>query len=334
MASSAFAEDFNYAKRWGFGGSAGYSSPFFGNTFNKAADGGESWGAHVRYHLCESCGIEAAFTKQEFSDTNSALQVTDFTFFKRLRPLERLTPVIGAGLGAVDITHYNPSSLKLGAKLRAGVEYAINQAFSLGLNVDYQHVNKMLFAANLPGHNIHTLGARVGLTYYFGPAHKDHTPAQAAPVAAAAAPTDNDHDGVMGSKDKCPNSAPGTKVNAYGCAEAEKATMHLEVEFETGKAVVAQGYDNDLKELAAFMSEHPTTKIEVQGHTDSSGSKALNDKLSQSRADAVRNHLVNELKVDGSRVWAKGYGSASPHGDNKTAEGRKLNRRVVAVIHQ
>ncbi len=337
IATSAFAEDFNYANRWGIGGSAGYNTPVFGNIFNNAADSGETWGAHVRYHLCSSCGIEAAFTKQEFSDVKAALQVTDLTFFKRLRPLARLTPVIGAGLGVVDISNYDPSSLKFGAKLRAGVEYALNQAFSLGLNVDYQHVNKMIMGDNLPGRNIHTLGARVGLTYYFG---KSSSPAEkaapaAAPVAAAAAVDgDGDNDGVKDSADKCPASAAGAKVNAYGCAEAEKASVHLEVEFASGKTEVAHGYDSDLKELAAFMSEHPSTKIEIQGHTDSSGAKALNDKLSKGRAEAVKNHLVNVLKADGTRITAKGYGPSMPIADNTSVEGRQKNRRVIAIINE
>ena len=336
IATSAFAEDFNYAGRWGIGGSAGYNTPVFGNIFNNAADGGETWGAHVRYHFCKSCGVEAAFTRHEFADVNSALQVTDLTLFKRLRPLERFTPVIGAGLGVVDISHYDPSSLKLGMKLRAGAEYALNQAWSLGLNLDYQHVNKMLFSDNLPGRNIHALAARVGLTWYFGSPKSEKAPvAAAAPVAAKVAQDgDSDNDGVADSADKCPATAPGTKVNAYGCAAAEKATVTLNVQFDSGKTSISSGYEENLKEIAAFMAEHQSTKIEIQGHTDSSGSKALNDKLSQARAEAVRNHLVNSLKVDGARITAKGYGPAMPVADNATTEGRQQNRRVIAVINE
>lgn len=337
FASSAIAGDFNYSHRWGIGGSAGYNTPVFGNIFNDAADGGETWGAHVRYHLCDSCGLEAAFTKHEFKDVKSALQVTDLTFFKRLRPLERFTPVIGAGLGVVDISNYDPSSLKLGAKIRAGAEYALNQAWSLGFNVDYQHVNKMLMGDNLPGRNIHALAARLGLTWYFGSANSQ----KSAPVAAATAAlakvaqaADGDEDGVADSADKCTTSAAGAKVNAYGCAEAEKATIQLNVQFDSGKATIASGYEENLKEIAAFMSEHPSTKIEIQGHTDSSGSKAINEKLSQIRAEAVRNYLVSELQADGSRITAKGYGPAMPIADNSSVEGRQKNRRVIAVINE
>lgn len=292
-------------------------------------------GAHVRYHLCKSCGLEASFTKHEFSDKKSALQVTDLLLFKRLSPLARFTPVIGAGAGVVDITHYDPNSLKLGLKLRGGAEYALNQAFSLGLNVDYQHVNKMLFGDNLPSGNIHVLAARVGLTYYFGKGSSQTAAVAAVPVAAMKAmDKDSDNDGVIDNKDKCPNTAAGTKVNAYGCAEAEKASVKLNVQFASGKSTIAPGYDNDLKELAAFMSEHPTTKIEIQGHTDNSGSKVLNKKLSQTRADSVKGYLVNQLGADASRITAVGLGDEQPVEENTTLEGRQKNRRVIAVIHE
>lgn len=336
LSSSVFAGEFNYSKRWGIGGSAGYNTPVFGNIFNNSADAGETWGVHARYHLSETYGLEAAFSKHEFDDVKSALEVTDLTFFNRLRPTERLTPVIGAGLGVVDISNYDPNSLKLGLKLRAGAEYALNQAFSLGLNIDYQHVNKMLMGDNLPGRNIHVLAARVGLTWYFG-SPKSHTAPVAAkeatPVAAQVTQDgDGDADGVLDSADKCPTSAAGSKVNAYGCAEAEKATISLNVQFDTSKATIKSGYEANLKEIADFMSQHPSTKIEIQGHTDSSGAKILNDKLSQARADSVRNYLVNDLKADGSRITAKGYGPAVPIADNKTVDGRQTNRRVIAII--
>jgi OOP family OmpA-OmpF porin len=327
----ALADTFDYSKKFGIGGSFGYNTPIFGNNFNTEADSGETWGVHARYHLCASCGIEAAFTKQEFSDTKSALQVTDVLFFHRLKAMERFTPVLGAGVGVVDITHYDPNSLKLGFKIRAGAEYALNKAFSLGLNVDYQNVTKMLFSDNLPGRNINTLAARLGLTWYFGGADST-TAAVAAPVVIKATDKDSDNDGVLDSKDKCPATAEGIKVNAYGCAEKEKAEVKLNVQFAVGKTTIAPGYDSDLKELAVFMSEHPNTKIEIQGHTDSSGSKAINKRLSESRAQAVKTHLVNELKVDAARVDAKGYGDELPVASNDTPEGKQANRRVVAII--
>ena len=327
----AQAQTYDYSKKWGIGGSFGYNTPIFGNPFNNAADGDETWGLHVRYHLNQKSGLEAAFTRHEFSDVRSAVQVTDVTWFNRVNPTSRFTPVWGLGAGVVDITKTDPKNLKLGLKARAGAEYALTEAFSLGLNVDYQHVNKMFFADNLPSRNIHILAARVGLTWYFGGAAKAAAAATTAAVAKVI-DLDSDKDGVSDKKDKCPGTPAGVKVNAYGCALEEKATVNIDVKFNSGKAELDHAYDSDLKEMAAFMAEHPKTKIEIQGHTDSSGSKALNKRLSQQRADSVKNYLVKELKVDASRLTAKGHGDEMPVGDNKTQEGRTKNRRVVAVI--
>lgn len=327
----AFANTYDYSKKWGIGASYGYNTPVFGNTFNTAADADDTWGLHLRYHLNESTGLEAGFTKHEFEDTTSAIQVTDVTWFKRLKATDRLSPIFGAGAGVVDITNYAENNLKLGLKLRAGAEYALTQCLSLGLNIDYQHVDKMFFSDNLDIGNIEILSGRVGLTWYFG---KTAAAAAAATTAVVAqvVDLDSDKDGISDKKDKCPGTAEGITVNAYGCAEKEKASVHLNVQFSSGKSTIASGYDADLKELAAFMSEHPTTKIEIQGHTDSSGSKAINKSLSQKRADSVKAYLVNELKVDESRVHAVGYGDEMPVSDNSTADGRSKNRRVIAVI--
>ncbi len=334
LASQAVsAQSYDYSKKWGFGGSAGFNTPIFGNTLNTLADADATWDLHVRYHLNKSSGLELAFTKHELSDTNITAQVTDVTWFKRLSPTSRLTPIIGAGAGVVDLTNYDPNSLKLGLKLRGGLEYALNEAFSLGLNVDYQHVNKMLFAANLPTRNAHIIAGRVGVTWYFGGAA---TAAIAGATAAVAKVVntdgDFDNDGVLNSKDKCPNTAAGVVVNAYGCAVAEKATVKLNVHFASGKSDISNAYDAELKTIADFMKEHTTTKIQIQGHTDNSGTKALNKKLSQSRADAVKNYLVSNLGVDASRLEAVGFGDEQPVADNKTAEGKLENRRVIAVI--
>lgn len=330
--TSAQAQNYDYSKKFGIGASWGYNTPVFGNAFNDAADSDQTFAFHARYHLNSSYGLEAAFAKHEFSDVRTAAQVTDVTFFKRLKATDRLSPILGLGAGVVDLTHYAPENLKLGLKARAGVEYALTNCLSLGLNLDYQHVNKMLFAANLPSGNIHVLAARAGLTWYFGTAKQAPATTQAAPVAAAVVDGDSDNDGVKNSKDKCPGTAAGVEVNAYGCAKEEKAEVKLNINFSLGKSEVDHNYDNDLKDIAAFMSEHPKTKIEIQGHTDSTGSKIINDKLSQARANSVRNYLVNDLKVDSSRITAKGYGSSSPVANNATKEGQATNRRVIAVI--
>jgi OOP family OmpA-OmpF porin len=77
------------------------------------------------------------------------------------------------------------------------------------------------------------------------------------------------------------------------------------------------------------MVQYPEVKITIEGHTDNVGGKADNQKLSQARADTVKNAIV-AAGVDASRLSAVGYGDTKPIADNKTDEGRAQNRRVVA----
>lgn len=335
LSSITYAQSYDYTKKFGLGGSVGYNGPLFGNMFNTEANEGESFGIHGRYHLNKFYALEAAFAKHEFNKTTKALNVYDVTMFRRLLPLSRFTPIVGFGAGVVDIPNYGEDNLKLGLKLRGGIEYALTQALSLGLYADYQHVNKMFFQKNLDQHNIHVLAARVGLTWYFGQCAKSTEASKSTtPVSSTKAAKDADKDGVIDSEDKCPNTAQGVEVNAYGCAEEEKAEVKLEVQFDSGKTTINKKYHDALKKVADFMSKHTSTSVEIQGHTDSSGNKNSNKDLSQKRADAVKDYLVKEFKVDEERLTAKGFGDEQPIADNKTFAGKQANRRVMAIINE
>ena len=87
----------------------------------------------------------------------------------------------------------------------------------------------------------------------------------------------------------------------------------------------------ELKAAAEVLEANPTIKIRVEGHTDSTGSAAINDRLSQQRADAVREQLVQD-GVGADRIQAQGFGSSRPVGSNATAAGRAANRRVDIAI--
>lgn len=121
-----------------------------------------------------------------------------------------------------------------------------------------------------------------------------------------------------------PAPAPAPKVLT------ETVSRDLRVLFDTNKSVVKAEYKGEIAEVAKLMKEYPTAKVEIQGHTDSTGSDRINNPLSQARADAVAAVLVNEFGIAADRITAKGYGSSQPVADNATAEGRAKNRRTVA----
>jgi outer membrane protein OmpA-like peptidoglycan-associated protein len=104
-----------------------------------------------------------------------------------------------------------------------------------------------------------------------------------------------------------------------------------DVLFDTGRAELKVGAFATLDRLATFMRDNPERTLEVEGYTDSTGSDALNQALSQRRAESVRGALVSR-GVDGGRISTKGLGKESPVASNDTASGRQRNRRVEIVI--
>lgn len=101
--------------------------------------------------------------------------------------------------------------------------------------------------------------------------------------------------------------------------------------FETGKSTLLPESYPELDKIFDFLNEGTVSLIEISGHTDSEGSDATNEKLSQSRAQAVVDYLVSK-GIDASRLKAVGYGESKPIDTNKTAEGRSKNRRVEFLV--
>lgn len=112
----------------------------------------------------------------------------------------------------------------------------------------------------------------------------------------------------------------------------ELVRVELDVKFDFDKANVKEESYGDIKNLADFMKQYPQTTTVVEGHTDSKGSDAYNQNLSERRAGAVRDVLVNQYGVDAARVNAAGYGETRPVADNATDAGRAVNRRVEAEV--
>ncbi|MCL4117757.1 UNVERIFIED_CONTAM: hypothetical protein GTU68_016833 [Idotea baltica] len=160
----------------------------------------------------------------------------------------------------------------------------------------------------------------------------DKCPDVAGPAANKGCPwPDADGDGVLDKDDKCP-SVKGTVAN-NGCPEvsaAVQATLNeyaKTILFDTGKSTIKAQSAAVLKDIIGILKEYPTAKFTVEGHTDSVGSDKLNQRLSDSRANSVKEYLV-ENGIDAFRLSALGYGEAKPIDSNKTRAGRANNRRV------
>ncbi len=101
--------------------------------------------------------------------------------------------------------------------------------------------------------------------------------------------------------------------------------------FDTGSDGIRQESAPTLKEIGTMLKEHADLKLTIEGHTDNVGKAESNQTLSQKRAAAVRQYLVDNYQIDGARLEAKGLGQTQPVGANDTAEGRQQNRRVELV---
>jgi len=142
---------------------------------------------------------------------------------------------------------------------------------------------------------------------------------------------DSDHDGVNDEEDKCPNFA-GVSSNK-GCVDfqpiVDKATSNLK--FASGKIDLLKKQLTPLNEVVALLKDNPTVRIVINGHTDNTGSRNINDKLSLQRAKVVQRFVLSK-GIDQNRVSIMGYADTKPISDNATLKGRAENRRTDITV--
>jgi outer membrane protein OmpA-like peptidoglycan-associated protein len=155
------------------------------------------------------------------------------------------------------------------------------------------------------------------------------------PPDGCPATRDSDHDGIIDSKDKCPNQ-PET-MNGFedddGCPDELPARVKAftgviqGIEFDREKASIRPSSSAALDKSAAVLTEYPSLRVLITGHTDNAGIRARNVQLSKDRAEAVKAYLVGK-GVAASRIETKGAGPDEPIDSNVTAAGRQRNRRI------
>lgn len=127
-----------------------------------------------------------------------------------------------------------------------------------------------------------------------------------------------------------------------GLANAEAASIQREQDilavtfkadfmFDVNSSVIKPGAYQEIDRVAQVLNKYPQTRIRIEGHTDSTGSEEYNQRLSEQRAEAVKNALITR-SVDPARLETIGMGESSPIAGNDTEAGRQINRRVKVVI--
>lgn len=145
-------------------------------------------------------------------------------------------------------------------------------------------------------------------------------------------PLDSDNDGVIDDLDKCPNTPAGTKVDANGCPVIECKSAKIDITFDTNKFEIKPAHSAELDKVVAKMKKFPKATTVIEGYTDSVGTSTYNQKLSERRANAVKNYFIDKQGIAASRLKAVGYGESKPVVSNDTVEGRNQNRRVESVF--
>ncbi|MCX5852725.1 MAG: OmpA family protein [Deltaproteobacteria bacterium] len=170
---------------------------------------------------------------------------------------------------------------------------------------------------------------------------------------------DADGDGVADDDDWCPDTPEGMSVDAVGCPTAplaavveqeapaiqeevqlapevkeflQKKRMVLNVLFLFDRWDVRPRFHDEIAGFAEILKRYPDMNVVIEGHTDSWGPDAYNEVLSGKRAESIKQYIVEKFGIDAARIRAIGYGEKRPVADNKTFQGRQLNRRIEAAI--
>lgn len=195
----------------------------------------------------------------------------------------------------------------------------------LGLGVEYKFAPNWSAAGELTtaaskvnGSKLDNRNITIGLNYYFGaPAAVPAAVTPAAPIAVKeepkAAPT--------------PAPAPEPVPETWKTLLENKPVCIEGANFEFDSAKLRSGEIKKLDEVVSFAEKYKDAELEADGHTCSIGTEAYNQKLSERRAESVKAYLVKK-GVAADRITTVGYGESRPIADNKTREGRELNRRV------
>jgi outer membrane protein OmpA-like peptidoglycan-associated protein len=304
FALPANAQDRNGQISVGAGLGPVLEAPWATSEFRSAVGPGPRITFFGRYHHESNySGFELALDYFRLSHRALSSRSLTLHYFWRFRPEAKIHPVMALGFGFAKARNFfvsgNFDTALFG--LRAGVEYELDKNTDLAFHLDHFSIFK-----NEPTEpNLHVLSPSIKIIRYFGE--------PPAPV---------------------PVPAPEKSASAANVAEKQSVSITLDVKFRSGTSELSGSADAALSLLADILKKNPGLKVEIQGHTDSSGGKAKNQKLSQARADAVRDLLVRSYHIEASRLSAKGYGSSQPVDTNSTAAGRSRNRRVTAVAIQ
>ena len=198
--------------------------------------------------------------------------------------------------GAVPaLANPNPTITQANLKAGMGLQYDFNESVGMRGEWERYRINDAI------GHTGDVNMYSVGLVVKFG---KKPAPAVCAPPVLVVVPV----------------------------AKTERYCSILDIQFEINNEEIQREDKERLAVLGTYMAKYPDTTAVIEGHTDDVGNDEQNMKLSQHRADSVVSYMVDAFKIAPNRLLAVGYGETRPIADNDTEEGKRMNRRIDAVV--
>ncbi len=291
------------------------------------------FGARLGHYFTDAISAEVAFIggKTKVKDTGDKFKVFypsanvayNFVFGK-------FVPFVKAGAGAYIMDPENGSSeTDFGVNYGAGLKYFFTQNLAFRAEADH-------FIDTESGTGTHNLQALAGLSFFFGNCKKAEAVKRAGEVKKAAVETvaavapvaeETPAPAAVEQQEVVFVPAPQPVKEEVLTLTKEKNLVLHGITFANGSASITPESEKVLNAVYAALVAAPDFSVEIQGHTDSTSSDAFNLKLSQTRANAVKDYLVKKGIAE-NRLAAKGYGEAQPIADNATKEGRAANRRI------
>ncbi len=289
-------------------------------------DNKPAFGIGVGYNPTHRWGLEASFiglsTKSGITseDVNAYLYRLEGLF--HFDVADRFIPFLAAGPGGITLSPETGVE-KSDGLFNYGGGFKLYLTGDVALRADIRHVmtfgsparhNNMLYTAGL---SISFGGGRRNAPQ--PPPDWDYIP-EPAPLSRFTEPLDSDGDGVPDDRDECPGTPAGARVDYRGCWSLGA------ILFDFDKSVIRPAARPILDEVVVVLQNNPGVRIDIEGHTDSTGPARYNQGLSERRAKSVMEYFISS-GVAPLRLTAHGFGETRQFADNNTREGRALNRR-------
>ncbi len=210
------------------------------------------------------------------------------------------------GVGLVNVLDPKRSKHDVNYKIGVGLEYAVTQALGVRAEAERYQINDAV------GNKGDVDLISLGLVYHFGKAEPVVVVEQATP-------------------ERVVEPAPVLVVVPAPVGTEEYCSI-LDMEFEIDKDDIQREEKEKINTLGTFLTKYPNTTAVIEGHSDNVGDNEYNMRLSLRRAESVVNYLVDTIHVAPTRLSAVGYGDSRPVADNQTEDGKRMNRRIDAVI--